>query len=88
VTADHRERAFEEAIERELLERGYAKGDPQDFDAERALMAADLFAFLTSPKPTIAASKVTPSARFRTSTRRSHSTGSPASSQAANPPSR
>ncbi len=35
-----KEKNFEDAIERALLDRGYAKGDPATFDREHALFVA------------------------------------------------
>jgi type I restriction enzyme R subunit len=48
VTAQpkHTEARFEDAIEFALLARGYAKGDPGWFDAERALFPKDVIAYI------------------------------------------
>jgi type I restriction enzyme, R subunit len=48
-----KEQHFEDAIERDLLERGYRRGEPGDFDAERAVIAKDLFAFLEESQPAL-----------------------------------
>jgi type I restriction enzyme R subunit len=49
----HTERDFEIAIEHGLITHGgYHKGNPQDYDAARALFPADLFAFLRASQPT------------------------------------
>ena len=46
------ERAFEDTIERWLLENGrYGKSDPADFDAELGLDTNQLFAFLQATQP-------------------------------------
>jgi type I restriction enzyme R subunit len=42
----HTEIRFEDAIEFALLGRGYAKGDPKLFDAERALFPSDVIAYI------------------------------------------
>jgi type I restriction enzyme, R subunit len=47
MPVDHRERAFEAAIEHHLLTAaGYQKGDPATFDRERAIFPADFVAFV------------------------------------------
>jgi type I restriction enzyme R subunit len=47
VPVDHKERAFEAAIEHELLAKGgYAQGDPNSFDRERAIFPAEFIAFV------------------------------------------
>jgi type I restriction enzyme R subunit len=47
MPVDHRERAFETAIEHHLLTTGgYAKGDPQAFDRERAIFPGEFVAFV------------------------------------------
>ena len=51
--ASYKEADFEAAVERELLERGYLRGEAADFDAEQALIAKDLFAFLDASQPTV-----------------------------------
>ncbi len=49
---DHRERAFEAAIEHHLLTAGgYAKGDPAAFDRERAIFPAEFIAFVKATQP-------------------------------------
>ena len=47
----HTERTFEEAIEAHLLAHGWAKGDPGDFDRERAFVRKDLLAFVQDTQP-------------------------------------
>jgi type I restriction enzyme, R subunit len=42
----HTEARFEDAIEFALLARGYAKGDPELFDAARALFPKDVIAYI------------------------------------------
>ncbi len=42
----HTEARFEDAIEFSLLARGYAKGDPEYFDAERAIFPKDVTAYI------------------------------------------
>ena len=52
MPADHKEIAFEAAIEESLLTHGgYRKGDPEAFDRELALDRAELFAFLRDSQP-------------------------------------
>lgn len=47
----HKEINFEDAIEQSLLnEGGYAKGDPADYDPERALFPRDVIAFAQTQK--------------------------------------
>lgn len=49
---DHKERAFEAAIEHHLLnESGYMKADPKDFDRERALDPTVFIPFLQETQP-------------------------------------
>jgi type I restriction enzyme, R subunit len=56
MPVDHREVAFEDAIEHHLLAHGgYARGSREDFDRVRALDAAQLFAFLESTQPDLLA---------------------------------
>lgn len=50
----HTERDFENDIEAALLRRGgYFKGDPVDYDAERALFPADMVALVQATQPKI-----------------------------------
>lgn len=49
----HKEIDFEAAIERDLLDAGYAKGDPADFDARLALVPKELFAFIEASQPAL-----------------------------------
>jgi len=52
TTPVHTEKAFEEAIEKHLLEKGgYIKGDPDDFNRELALDTKMIFAFLQESQP-------------------------------------
>jgi type I restriction enzyme R subunit len=52
TTPVHTEKAFEEAIESQLLEKsGYIKGDPGDFNRELALDTKTIFAFLQESQP-------------------------------------
>jgi len=52
MPVDHRERAFEAAIEHHLLTlAGYATGDPATFDRERALFPGELLAFVQETQP-------------------------------------
>lgn len=52
MPADHKEIAFEAAIERSLLtDGGFLKGDPEAFDRELALDRGELFAFLRQSQP-------------------------------------
>ena len=54
MPVDHRERAFEAAIEHHLLTAsGYAKGDPVEFDRERAIFPADVIAFVKATQPEV-----------------------------------
>ena len=53
--ASYKEADFEAAIERELLERGYLRGNAADFDAELALIPKELFAFLDASQPGLVA---------------------------------
>ncbi len=54
MPVDHRERAFEAAIEHHLLTAsGYAKGDPAAFDRERAIFPAEFIAFVKATQPEI-----------------------------------
>ncbi len=48
---DMRERSLEEAVERDLLARGYQKGRPEDFDREYGLDTKKLLAFLEATQP-------------------------------------
>ena len=47
----HTEIRFEDAIEFALLARGYAKGNPDLFDAERALFPADVVTYIQASQP-------------------------------------
>ena len=52
MPTDHKERAFESAIEHHLLTAGgYLRGEPGDFDRARALDPVQLFAFLDATQP-------------------------------------
>ncbi len=52
MPVDHRERAFEAAIEHHLLAAGgYSSGDPATFDRERALFPTDTIAFIRETQP-------------------------------------
>ena len=52
MPVDHKESAFEAAIEERLLAHGgYLKGDPEAFDRELALDCAELFNFLRDSQP-------------------------------------
>ena len=52
MPADHKEIAFEAAIEESLLTHGgFLKGDPEAFDRELALDRGELFAFLRGSQP-------------------------------------
>jgi type I restriction enzyme R subunit len=54
MPVDHRERAFEAAIEHHLLTAGgYAKGDPAAFDRERAIFPAEFIAFVQTTQPEV-----------------------------------
>ena len=54
MPADHREIAFEAAIEESLLTHGgFLRGDPEAFDRELALDRGELFAFLRGSQPKI-----------------------------------
>jgi type I restriction enzyme R subunit len=54
MPVDHRERAFEAAIEHHLLTTsGYAKGDPAAFDRERAIFPAEFIAFVKVTQPEV-----------------------------------
>lgn len=52
MPVNHRERAFEEAIEHHLTTAaGYAKADPEEFDRERAIDPTVLIPFLRETQP-------------------------------------
>jgi type I restriction enzyme, R subunit len=54
MPVDHKERAFEAAIEHHLLTvAGYAKGDPATFDRERAIFPTEFVSFVRSTQPDI-----------------------------------
>ncbi len=47
MPVDHKERAFEAAIESHLLAKaGYSQGDPKIFDRERAIFPTEFVAFV------------------------------------------
>jgi len=52
MPVDHRERAFEAAIEHHLLTAGgYTKADPGNFDQERAIDPTVFLAFVKATQP-------------------------------------
>ena len=52
MTSTTTEQAFEEAIEKSLIEKGgYTKNDPSDFDRELAFDPKTIFAFLKDTQP-------------------------------------
>ena len=54
MPVDHRERAFEAAIEHHLLTAsGYAKGDPAAFDRERAIFPEEFIDFVKATQPEV-----------------------------------
>jgi type I restriction enzyme R subunit len=54
MTANHREIAFEAAIEQHLLEHGgYAQGDSAGFDAARGFFPAEVLAFVQTTQPKV-----------------------------------
>lgn len=54
MPVDHKERAFEAAIENHLLTKaGYAQGDPTTFDRERAVFPAEFVAFVRETQPEV-----------------------------------
>jgi len=54
LPADHRERAFEAAIEDCLLTRGgYTKADPENFDRERAIDPGEFIPFVKATQPEV-----------------------------------
>jgi len=53
--ASYKEADFEAAVERELIERGYLRGNAADFDAELALIPNELFAFLETSQASVVA---------------------------------
>ncbi|MEM1250483.1 MAG: type I restriction endonuclease [Acidobacteriota bacterium] len=53
MSAGHKEVDFETAIQRDLLDAGYHRGDPKAFDATLALTPPDLFAFIEATQPTL-----------------------------------
>jgi type I restriction enzyme R subunit len=54
MPVDHRERAFEAAIEHHLLSAsGYAKGDPAGFDRERAIFPEEFIDFVKATQPEV-----------------------------------
>ena len=53
MPTDHREIAFEDAVEHHLLNMaGYTQGDPADFDRERAIDPTVFLAFVQESQPT------------------------------------
>lgn len=54
MPVDHKERAFEAAIENHLVTKaGYAQGDPTAFDRERAIFPAEFVAFVRETQPEV-----------------------------------
>ena len=54
MPVDHKERAFEAAIEHHLVTSGgYAKGNPDIFDRERAIFPAEFIAFVQATQPLV-----------------------------------
>ena len=52
MPVDHKERAFEAAIEHSLLTAGgYAEADPADFDRDRAIDPTIFLAFVQETQP-------------------------------------
>jgi type I restriction enzyme, R subunit len=51
MTVVYTERAFEEAVADHLVEHGYHRGNPADFDPEIALDTAQLFACVEESQP-------------------------------------
>lgn len=51
--AGRKEIDFEATIERELLERGYLKGDAAEFEASYALTIKDFFRFVEATQPEV-----------------------------------
>ena len=52
MTSTTTEQAFEEAIEKSLIDNGgYAKSDPSDFDRELSFDPKTIFAFLKNTQP-------------------------------------
>jgi type I restriction enzyme R subunit len=51
MTAVHSERAFEEAVADYLVDHGYHRGDPVDFDPKIAIDTAQLFAYIEASQP-------------------------------------
>ncbi len=51
MTTGYKEIDFEALIEAHLVEHGWLKGNPADFDAELALTTKDLFAFIQATQP-------------------------------------
>jgi type I restriction enzyme, R subunit len=51
MTAVHTERALEQAVADHLVEHGYHRGDPDDFEPAIAIDTAQLFAFIESSQP-------------------------------------
>lgn len=47
----HEENKFEATIERELLESGYQKGNPTDYDKETALFPSEIINFIQTTQP-------------------------------------
>lgn len=53
MPVDHKERAFEAAIEHQLLTTGYQHGDPRTFDRERAVFPSEFLAFIRETQPEV-----------------------------------
>lgn len=51
MTADAKERAFQNDVIREMLERGWLLGTPAKYDRERALYTEDCLAFVKNTQP-------------------------------------
>lgn len=51
MTADHREKAFESAIEHALLDVGYIKASPENFDRARAIDPSVFIEFVKETQP-------------------------------------
>ena len=52
MSADYKEKAFEATIEHHLVTvGGYAKGDRDGYDADRAIFPAEVLAFIQETQP-------------------------------------
>lgn len=51
MTADAKERAFQNDVIREMRERGWLLGEPAKYDRERALYTEDCLAFVKTTQP-------------------------------------